>query len=352
MMMELGTDQAIKHVTLTRSWGGSTGMKTNRLGRSAVEVTEMGFGGGPLGGLFAPLDDDTAAGALAAAWDCGIRYFDTSPHYGIGHSERRTGHLLRRKPRGEFTVSTKAGRLLVPQDPAGRMDESFEVPATHRRVWDFSREGILRSVDDSLARMGVDRIDVLFLHDAEDHFDAALRDGYPALAELRAQGVVGAIGAGMYHTAMLTRLVQETDVDVVMLSGRYTLLDHSALNDLLPECAGRGVSVLAASIFNSGVLATQRPAAGAHFDYAPASSGLLRRAHRIADICETHGVTLPQAAMAFPLLHPVVAGIVVGMRSAEEVRSNVESLGADIPAQVWAGLRAEGLLDERAPVNS
>lgn len=326
-------------------------MRKNRLGQSAVEVTELGFGGGPLGGLFAPLDDDTAAGALAAAWDCGIRYFDTSPHYGIGHSERRTGDLLRRKPRGEFTLSTKVGRLLVPQDPAGRMDESFEVPATHRRVWDFSREGILRSVGDSLARMGVDHIDALFLHDAEDHFEAALRDGYPALAELRAQGMVGAIGAGMYHTAKLTRLVQEADIDVVMLSGRYTLLDHSALDDLLPACAERGVSVLAASIFNSGLLATPRPAAGAHFDYAPASAELLRRTHRIADVCEAHGVTLPQAAMAFPLHHPVVAGIVVGMRSAEEAQRNAESLGVDIPTQVWADLRAEGLLDERAPVN-
>jgi D-threo-aldose 1-dehydrogenase len=326
-------------------------MRTNRLGRSAVKVTELGFGGGPLGGPFAPLDDDTAAGALARAWDCGIRYFDTSPHYGIGHSERRTGNLLGGKPRGEFTLSTKVGRLLVPQDPTGRTDESFEVPATHRRVWDFSREGILRSVDDSLARMGGGRIDVLFLHDAEHHFEAALRDGYPALAELRAQGVVGAIGAGMYHTAKLTRLVRETDIDVVMLSGRYTLLDHSALDDLLPACADRGVSVLAASIFNSGLLATPRPAAEAWFDYAPASAEQLRRAHRIADVCEAHGVTLPQAAMAFPLRHPVVAGIVVGMRSAEEARRNVESFGAAVPAQVWAGLRGEGLLDERAPVN-
>lgn len=324
-------------------------MRTNRLGSSAVQVTELGFGGGPLGGLFTPLDDDTAAGALATAWDCGIRYFDTSPHYGIGHSERRVGECLRHKPRGEFTLSTKVGRLLVPQDPAGRMDEGFMVPATHRRVWDFSRDGILRSVEDSLTRMGVDRIDMLFLHDAEDRFDTALRDGYPALAELRAQGVVGAIGAGMYHTAMLTRLVRETDVDAVMLSGHYTLLEHRALDDLLPACTERGVSVLAASIFNSGLLATPRPAEGAFFDYAPASPEVLRRAHRIADVCEAHGVTLPQVAMAFPLRHPAVAGIVVGMRSAEEVRHNVASFGADIPEQVWADLLSEGLLDERAP---
>src|SRR5215468_8951509 len=330
---------------------GIDAMRTSRLGRSAVEVTQLGFGGGPLGGLFAPLDDDTAAGALAAAWDCGIRYFDTSPHYGIGVSERRVGELLRRKLRAEFTLSTKVGRVLVPQDPAGRMDEDFAVPATHRRVWDFSRDGVLRSVDDSLARIGVDRVDVLFLHDAEDHFESALRDGYPALAELRARGVVGAIGAGMYHTGMLTKLVQETDVDVVMLSGRYTLLNHSALDDLLPACADRGVSVLAASIFNSGVLATPRPAATARFDYEPAAPELLRRAHRIADVCEAHGVTLPQVAVAFPLRHPAVAGIVVGVRSAEEARRNAEAFAATIPVQVWADLRGEGLLDKRAPVD-
>ncbi|MFD5074059.1 aldo/keto reductase [Streptomyces sp. NPDC058371] len=327
-------------------------MKTHRLGNSTVDVTELGFGGGPLGGLFAPLDDATAAEALATAWAAGIRYFDTSPHYGIGHSERRIGELLRGKPRAEFTLSTKVGRLLVPQDAAGRKDESFEVPATHRRVWDFSRDGVLRSVEDSLKRTGADRIDILFLHDAEEHFEVALNEGYPALDELRSQGVVGAVGAGMYHPGKLTRLVRETDVDAVMLSGRYTLLDHSALDDLLPLCTERGVSVLAVSIFNSGLLATPRPTAGARFDYAPASPELLRRVHRIADICEAHGVTVPQVAMAFPLLHPAVAGIVVGMRSAEEVRRNVEALEADVPARLWDDLRGEGLLDERAPVGT
>lgn len=327
-------------------------MRRNRLGKSKVQVTEFGFGGGPLGGLFEPLDDETAAEALEAAWDSGIRYFDTSPHYGIGHSERRIGDLLRGKPREEWTLSTKVGRLLVPQDPAGRMDESFAVPATHRRVWDFTRDGVLRSVEDSLERMGVDRIDLLFLHDAEERFEDALCEGYPALAELRAQGVVGAIGAGMYHPGKLTRLVEESDVDVVMLSGRYTLLDHSALDELLPACIDRGVSVLAASIFNSGLLATARPAERATFDYAPASPQIIERAHRMADVCEAHGVTLPAVAMAFPLRHPAVSGIVVGMRAADEVRRNVAAFDAEIPAQVWDDLRREGLLDERAPVDA
>ncbi|MEV4175254.1 aldo/keto reductase [Nonomuraea sp. NPDC049709] len=323
-------------------------MKSKRLGRSAVEVTELGFGGGPLGGLFTPPDDDAAAEALAAAWAGGVRYFDTSPHYGIGHSERRIGEFLGRMPREQYVLSTKVGRLLLPQDAAGRMDEYFQVPATHRRVWDFSRDGIRRSVEDSLTRLGVDRIDLLFLHDAEEHFEAALRDGYPALAELRAEGIVGAIGAGMYDSGMLTRLVREADVDAVMLSGYYTLLEQSALDDLLPACAEHGVSILAASVFNSGVLATPRPGPDARFEYRPAAAEVLERAHRIADVCEAHGVTLPAAAMAFPLRHPAVAGIVVGMRSAEEVRRNLAAFAGQVPERLWTDLAAAGLIDERA----
>jgi D-threo-aldose 1-dehydrogenase len=323
-------------------------MDTHLLGRTEVGVTQLGFGGGPLGGLFEPLDDATAAQALDAAWESGIRYFDTSPHYGIGHSERRIGDLLRGKPRAGFTLSTKVGRLLVPQDAQGRMDESFAVPATHRRVWDFTRDGIRRSVEDSLNRLGLDRIDILYLHDAEQHFEEALRHGCLALAELRAEGVVGAIGAGMYHPGKLARLVREADPDVVMLSGRHTLLDHSALDELLPACVEHGVSVVAASVFNSGLLATDWPVAGARYDYGTACPELLERVHRIADICEAHGVTVPQAAMAFPLLHPAVAGIAVGMRSEQEVRHNTAAFAAPVPPELWTDLRGYGLLDERA----
>ncbi|MGC4942628.1 aldo/keto reductase [Kribbella sp. DT2] len=317
------------------------------LGRSGAAVTALGFGGGPLGGLFEALDDGTATAALEGAWGGGVRYFDTSPHYGIGHSERRIGEFLRGRPRGEFTVSTKVGRLLVPQDPRGRMDEAFQVPATHRRVWDFSRDGIRRSVEDSLTRLGLDRIDVLYLHDAEQHFDDALRNGYPALKELRDEGVVSAIGAGMYDPRLLTTLVRDADVDAVMLAGRYTLLDQSALDTLFPACAERGVPVLAAAVFNSGLLASPRPVEGARFDYAPASQEMLDRARRIADICTAYGVTLPAAAIAFSLAHAVVAGVVIGMRSADEVRANLESFEVAVPDQLWAELRAEELIDQR-----
>lgn len=314
-------------------------MRTHRLGRTEVQVTEVGFGSGPLGGLYEPLDDETAAQALEAAWEAGIRYFDTAPHYGIGHAERRVGKFLRGKPRDAYTLSTKVGRLLVEQDAAGRTDESFEVPATHRRVWDFSRDGVHRSVEDSLQRTGIDRIDVLFLHDAEQHFETALGEGYPALAELRDQGVVGAIGAGMWDPELLTRLVREADVDVLMLAGRYTLLQQPALDDLLPACEQHGVAVLAAAVFSSGLLAVPRPEQGARHDYAPAAPALLERVHRIADVCEVHGVTLPQAAMAFPLQHPVVAGVVLGMRTADEVRTNLAGFRSDLPPGLIEDLR-------------
>ncbi|TCO16612.1 D-threo-aldose 1-dehydrogenase [Kribbella steppae] len=303
-----------------------------------MRIPELGFGGGPLGGLFEPLDDATAAAALAAAWDGGIRYYDTAPHYGIGHSERRMGEFLRTKPRDEFILSTKVGRLLVPQDPQGRSDEDFQVPATHRRVWDFSRDGVRRSVEDSLERMGLDRIDILYLHDAERRFDDALRLGYPALAELRAEGVVEAIGAGMYDVDQLTTLVRETDVDVVMLAGGYTVLQQPALATFLPACVERDVSVVAAGVFNSGILATSRPDPDAKFDYQTATPDVLQRAHRIADICESHGVTVPEAAIAFPLRHPAVTSVVLGMRTPAEVHQNLAAYRAEIPEELWSDL--------------
>jgi D-threo-aldose 1-dehydrogenase len=322
---------------------------TNRLGRTAVEVTALGFGGGPLGGMYRPLDDATAAETMDAAWSGGIRFFDTAPHYGIGHSERRFGMALREHPRDEFTLSTKVGRLLIPQEPQGQKDEAFEVPASYRRVWDWSRDGVRRSLEESLERIGIDHADIVLLHDPEFHWEQALRDAYPVLAELRHSGVIGAIGAGMNRPDLLTQLVRETDVDVVMTAGRYTLLNQEALDDLLPACMERGVSVLAAAPFNSGVLSSARPADDARFEYAVAPPGVIERARRIADVCEQFGVTLPQAALQFALRHPAVASVVVGMDSPEQVRSNVAALEAAIPDGLWAALIDQKLLDERVP---
>jgi D-threo-aldose 1-dehydrogenase len=311
-----------------------------------LDVGPFAFGGAAIGNLYDAVSDADAAGAVAAALAAGVRYFDTAPHYGLGLSERRLGAALADQRRDEVVLSTKVGRLLVPQ-PAGadrRDDEGFDVPAAFRRVRDYSRDGVLRSLEASLARLGTDRIDVVYVHDPDDHYAAALDGALPTLADLRDQGVIRAFGAGMNQSAMLARFVEHTDLDVVMLAGRYTLLDQSAVDDLLPLCSQRGVSVVAAGVFNSGILATDRP--GTHYDYLPAAPELIQRANRIADVCERHGCTLPQVAAWFPLRHPAVATVCVGARSADQVARNAALFDKPVPDAVWHDLVAEGLLRE------
>ncbi|WP_433244497.1 aldo/keto reductase [Streptosporangium sp. CA-135522] len=317
-----------------------------------LPLSEYGFGAAPIGNLFTAVSDAEAAAAVDAAYDAGFRLFDTAPHYGLGLSERRLGAALAGRPRASYTLSTKVGRLLVPSDAdggasgargsTGRDDQGFDVPADLRRVWDFSRDGVRRSLEESLARLGLDTVDIVLIHDPDDHWEQAVSQAYPALAELRDQGVVKAVGVGMNQAGMLARFVRETDVDMVMLAGRYTLVDQSGAEELLPLCRERGVSVLAAGVFNSGLLATHDPSGT--YDYAPAPEPLLARARRIAAVCERHGVTLPQAALAFPLRHPAVASVVVGARSAGEVARNAALVARPIPGDLWADLAAEGLI--------
>jgi D-threo-aldose 1-dehydrogenase len=327
-------------------------MRTATLGASAVRVTTLGFGGAPIGSLYQAVDEAVAVGAVTAALRAGVRFFDTAPHYGLGLSERRLGRALAAWPRAELVVSTKVGRVLVPDpDGASRRDgEGFAVPATHRRVWDFSRAGVRRSLEASLERLGLDRVDVVLLHDPNHHRREAVEEAYPALDELRAQGAVGAIGAGMNQWQMLADLVRHTDLDVVLLAGRYTLLDQSALDGLLPLCAARGVSVVIGGVFNSGLLATPAPRPDATYDYAPGPAEVVARARRVAAVCERHGVALPQAALAFPTAHPAVASVLVGMRSAAEVAENTALAARPTPAGLWEELVAEGLLRPDAPV--
>jgi D-threo-aldose 1-dehydrogenase len=301
-----------------------------------MNVTPYGFGSAPIGNLFTALSDEEAAVAIDAAWDAGIRYFDTAPHYGLGLSERRLGAALRDRPRADYVISTKVGRLLEPSSAGGRDDQGFDVPATHRRVWDFSRDGVRRSLEESLERLGLDSVDIALIHDPDAHYKEALSEAYPALAELRSQGIVKAIGAGMNQTRMLGDLVRETDIDVVLLAGRYSLLDRSGEEELLPLCLDRGVSVFVGGVFNSGLLATHDP--GGTYDYAPAPAELLERAREMARVCERHGVTLPQAALAFPLRHPAVASVVVGMRSGAEVEQNMALTDLPIPDDLWPDL--------------
>jgi D-threo-aldose 1-dehydrogenase len=325
-------------------------MRKATLGHGGVAVTALGFGGAPIGNLFQAVEDGTAAGAVEAAWQAGVRFFDTAPHYGLGLSERRLGRALAGRPRDGFTLSTKVGRVLEPWTGGGRDSEGFDVPATHRRVWDFSADGVRRSLADSLERLRVERVDLALLHDPDDHYRAAVEQAYPALHELRAAGAVGAIGAGMNQSRMLAELVRHTDLDAVLLAGRYSLLDQSALDDLLPLCAARGVAVLAGGVFNSGLLATDAPAPGATYDYLPGPPVMIERARRIAEVCARHGVSLPQAALAFPAGHPAVASVLVGMRSAEEVERNLRLAAAPVPADLWAELVEQDLLRADTPL--
>jgi D-threo-aldose 1-dehydrogenase len=314
-------------------------------------MTRLGLGCAPLGNLYSAIDAETAAATVDAAWAVGIRYFDTAPHYGLGLSERRLGAALRGLPRDAYTISTKVGRLLVP-DPAGvghRDPAGFDVPADHRRVWAFDAEGVRRSLADSLDRLGLGRVDLVLIHDPEDHAEVALREAYPVLHGMRAEGTVGAIGVGSKDWRVLHRFVVECELDAVLLAGRYTLLDQSALDELLPACVRRGVSVVNAGVFNSGILAVDAPHAGLPYEYGPAPSDVVDRAVAIAAVCGRHGTSLPAAALSFAAAHPAVAAVLIGAASPAEVRRNAGLLAAaPPPAALWDELVAEGLMPAAA----
>jgi D-threo-aldose 1-dehydrogenase len=314
-------------------------LRARRLGASATEVTELSFGAAAIGNLFTEVTEDEAAAAVAAAWAGGIRSFDTAPHYGLGLSERRLGAGLRCYPRDEFVVSTKVGRLLEPaRKPYGPDAEGFAVPAAYHRVRDYSADGVRRSLAASLDRLGLDRIDIAFIHDPEDHAEQAFRAAYPALEELRAQGCLRAIGAGMNQAEMLTRFVTDTDVDVVLVAGRYTLLDQSAGRALLPAASERGVSVIVGGVFNSGLLAAPQPQAT--YDYQAAPGELVAQARRLEAICARFGVPLRAAAARFPLRHPAVASVLIGARNAAETDDALALWQAGIPPGLWDALDA------------
>ncbi|MEV4804145.1 aldo/keto reductase [Nonomuraea sp. NPDC049421] len=309
-----------------------------------IDLPRVGFGGAPIGNLYDAVAEDQARATVEAAWQSGIRLYDTAPHYGLGVSERRIGAAL--AGRSGYLLSTKVGRLLRPvtvtsSEQGGRAELGFDEPDYLERVWDFSGDGVRTSLAESLTRLELPGVDIAFIHDPDDHADQAIKEAYPALAELRAEGRIRAVGVGMNQWQVPLRFVRETDIDVVMLAGRYTLLDQSGL-PLLEECARRGVAVLAAGVFNSGLLATHEPAGT--FDYLPAPEHLVAKARRIAAVCERHDVTLPQAALAFPLRHPAVTTIVVGARTPQEVQENTTLLDRPVPESLWTDLTAEGLL--------
>jgi D-threo-aldose 1-dehydrogenase len=314
-----------------------------------VAVSRLGFGAAPIGNLYREVSDEEALGAVEAAWQTGVRYFDTAPHYGLGLSERRLGVALAGRPRDEYVISTKVGRLLEPFDGSGLDDEGFAVPRHFRRVRDYSADGDKRSLESSLERLDTDRVEIVYIHDPDDHWDAAFSEAYPALEELRSQGVVGAIGVGMNQWEMPERFVRETDIDVVMLAGRYTLLEQPSLASFLPACVERGVSVVACGVFNSGLLSKPVVAADAKYNYEDAPAALVERARAIAAVCERHGVTLPEVAIQFALGHPAVVSVVVGSRTAEQMNANAAYFSTPIPAELWDELKSSGLLGAEVP---
>ncbi|MFN8829789.1 MAG: aldo/keto reductase [Labrys sp. (in: a-proteobacteria)] len=333
---------------------------TSRSG-AVIDFTELGFGTAPLGNLYRAVDEDTAQLTMQAAWDAGCRFFDTAPLYGLGLSETRLNHFLRGKPRDSYVLSTKIGRLLTVCKPEERtgIGKFFDTPS-RKEVFDYSYDAVMRSVEFSLERIGVDRIDVLFAHDlcifthgSKAASDARIKElmegGYAALVSLREQGVVKAIGAGVNEWEVCETLARAGDFDLFLLAGRYTLLEQEALTSFLPLCEERNIGIVLGGPYNSGILATG-PRPGAYYNYDVAPPEIMDRVARIERICADHKVKLAEAALRFPLGHRCVVSVIPGGQAAHEVTRNAEIMGAKIPPALWADLKAAGLLRPDAPV--
>jgi D-threo-aldose 1-dehydrogenase len=317
-----------------------------KLGRTSLSVTRFGLGTAPLAGLYEAVAEDQALAVISMAWDAGIRHFDTAPLYGFGLAETRLGKALHARPRDEFVLASKVGRLLragAPPEPG----QNFQGTPPVNPVFDFSYDGVMRSVDESLERLQLERIDILHIHDPDNHYDDAIRGAYKALDRLRSEGVIKAVGAGMNQAEMLTRFAREGNFDCFLLAGRYTLLDQIALDELLPICVEQGVAIIAAGVYNSGILADPKP--GARYNYTAAPEALLERARRIRAACDSHGVPLKAAALQFPLGHASVSCVVVGCRSVDQLEESIRMFEVDIPPALWHELKHEGLLREDAP---
>ncbi len=335
-----------------------------RLGRSNLEVTEIGFGSAPLGDLYTRLDDATAIETVSAALRQGVTLFDTSPHYGNGLAEHRCGTALRRVARESFVLSTKVGRWMNPRgvkgsSKGGTVSPGFAGGFPHAATFDYSYDGTMRSLDQSMLRLGVDAIDVVLIHDVdvwthgrddiERRFREAMEGAHRALAQLRAEGVVKAIGVGLNEAGMCARFAREGDFDTMLLAGRYSLLEQPALAEFLPLALEKKIGVMLGGVFNSGILATG-PVAGARYNYRIAPPEIVARVERIDRVCRAHGIALADAALRFPLGHPAVSSIVLGAVTAHEVERNVASLGKTIPSALWRDLKGEGLLADDVPV--
>ncbi len=312
--------------------------QTTTVGYTDVAVTRLGFGTAPLGNMYRNIPEDDARATVRHAYESGIRLFDTAPLYGKGLSEERLGHALHNYPRDSYTISTKIGRVLN----ADRSDF----------VYDYSRDGVMRSIEGSLERLQTDRVDVVLVHDpdVEDCEQAAIDEAFPALIDLREQGVIGAVGSGMNQWEMLGRFAEQVDVNCFLLAGRYTLLEQSSL-DFLEMCRQRNIGIFLGGVYNSGILA-KGPGDEAKYNYQNAPSEILNKARRIQEICRKHDVALNVAALHFASGHPAVTSLVIGAESVDEVTNNIESMQANVPAALWQDLRDEELLDSNAPLPS
>lgn len=303
--------------------------------RTGLEVSRVALGTAAFGGLYKSVTDQACTDTLQTALNNGINYFDTAPHYGKGTSERRIGAAIAGLDRSKMVISTKIGRLLNPSTTD--FDEFFlDADNTVERKMDFSASAVRRSLEESLEKLGIDSVDILYIHDPDDYADIAINEAYPELEKMRAEGMIKSIGIGMNQCEIPTRFVKETDIDMVLIAGRYSLLDQQAAIELLPAALERGVDIVVAGVFNSGILAN--PVKGATFDYMPASDELINRAVRFREVLDGHGVSLTGAAMQFPFQHPAVKAVLVGCRSQAEVLSNIEEFNKPIASQVWADL--------------
>lgn len=328
-------------------------MKTRQLGKTGLVLTELGMGGSAIGNLYRPTMREEAHAAIVSAWQSGVRYFDTSPSYGYGLSERRLGDALREFPRNSYVLSTKAGRLLVP-DATPKSEDRFPGSLPFRVDYDYSYDGIMRSVEHSLQRIGTDFIDILYVDDVgklqqqEQHsqwMKTLLDSGYRAISELREQKIVRAIGIGVHDWQESIAVLSQTDFDCFMLAGAYTLLEQDALEILFPLCEQRGISIIAASPYNSGVLAN-----GQHYNYEMASHKILTRVNALQKICETYQVDLPHVALQFPLCHSQIVSVVTGARNEEQIALSVSYLKQKIPSRLWQALKEADLISMNAPI--
>lgn len=331
-----------------------------RLAGKGLDFSELGFGTAPLGNLYKAVSDEEARATLDAAWETGCRYYDTAPLYGLGLSETRLNFFLRGKNRDDYVLSTKVGRLLEVCEPDTRtgIGKFFDTP-NRREIYDYTHDGVMRSVEMSLERLGVDRIDILFAHDLDifnhglqERLDIKLNElmesGYRALLSLRDQGVISAFGAGINEWQPAQWMAERGDFDIFLLAGRYTLLEQEALASFLPMCESRGIGIVLGGPYNSGILATG-PVPGAFYNYDPAPRDVLDRTGEIDSVCRRHEIKLIEAALRFPLHHPSVVSIIPGGQSPDQVRENRTVLDAEIPDALWAELKSEGLMSADAP---